>query len=296
MTDEAVFKAIYSAGKDFDRYNEQATKEVINLLNQARKDIIDVLANTQSDYTRYVNQNLKVEIDRTIGKLNETLKRRQAGFLETSWELGIEQVDTPFRALGIAGSFDSFKLDETILLKLKDFSATLITNLSAETLPKIDTAIKVGLLKGEPIINVARSIGTNLKDPSIFKSISERAIVIAQTEMNRVYNTATNDRYKMVEQYSPGLQKMWSNAGDSHVRKSHQRLNGQVVDVGKKFFDALTGIYIDRPGDPEAPASFTVRCRCRSIPFKQNWDIDWVKHGYKPYTAVKGRPKKYIFK
>src|SRR4030042_1563152 len=97
--------------------------------------------------------------------------------------------------------------------------------------------------------------------------------------MNRKYNTATNDRYKMVEQYSPGLQKMWSNAGDSHVRPSHQRLNGQVVDVGKKFFDALTGIYIDRPGDPAAPVKFTVRCRCRSIPFKQNWDIDWAHDG-----------------
>lgn len=294
MSDEAIFKAIVKAGSEFDKYDRQATKEVMALLNGARREVIDALTNTQSDYARYVNSGIKTEIERSISKLNENLKRRQNGFLESSWELGIEQVDSPFRVLGVAGGFDSFKLDETILLKLKDFSATLITNLSAETLPKIDTAIKVGLLKGESVINIARQIGTNLKDPSIFKSVAERSIVIAQTEMNRVYNTATNDRYKMVQNYVPGLKKMWSNAGDSHVRPSHQRLNGQVVDVGKKFYDSLTGISIDRPGDPEAPASFTVRCRCRSVPFKENWDINWDKHGYKPYSQSKGKEKVII--
>ena len=295
MSDEAIFKAIVSAGKDFDKYNEQATKEVIALLNQARREVIDVLTNTHSDYTRYVNSNLKVELERSIAKLSEALKRRQAGFLDTAWELGIEQVDTPFRVLGVAGSFDSFKLDETMLLKLKDFSGTLITNLSAETLPKIDSAIKVGLLKGDSVINIARQIGTNLKDPSIFKSISERAIVIAQTEMNRIYNTASDKRYEMVQNYVPGLETMWSTAGDGNVRPSHQRLNGQVVGVGKKFYDSITGVSIAYPGDPAAPASFTVRCRCRKIPFKQNWEIDWSKHGYNPYQQPKGKDKIFIF-
>lgn len=295
VSDEAVFKAIFGAGKDFDIYNDQSTKEVIALLNQARREIIDTLTNTQSDYTRYVNLNLKKELERSITKLSEALKRKQAGFLDQSWELGIEQVDTPFRVLGVAGSFDSFKLDETMLLKLKDFSGTLITNLSAETLPKIDSTIKVGLLKGDSVINIARQIGTNLKDPSIFKSISERAIVIAQTEMNRVYNTATDNRFDMVVNYVPTLEKMWSTAGDGNVRPSHQRLNGQVVAVGKKFYDSLTGVSILHPGDPEAPASFTVRCRCREIPFKQSWDINWGKHGYEPYAQSKGKEKIFIF-
>ncbi len=296
MSDEAIFKVIYSAGKDFDRYESKAVKEMLSLLNQARKDVIDVIASTESNYALYVNQNAKVRLEQAIKKLEINLKGKQLSFLDNAWELGIEQVDTPFRVLGVAGSFDSFVLDETMLRKLKDFSATLITNLTTEALPKIDSAIKIGMLKGDNFITIARQVGKNLTDPSIFKSVSERAIVIAQTEMGRVYNTANNERMKQVKGYVPGLMKMWSTAGDANVRPSHQRLNGQVVEPEGKFQDSLTGVSIDRPGDPAAPASFTIRCRCRAIPFKENWDIDWPKHGYNPYQQAKGKAKQLIFK
>jgi hypothetical protein len=57
-------------------------------------------------------------------------------------------------------------------------------------------------------------------------------------------------------------------------------MDGQTVDDSQKFFDARSGVYLDFPGDPDAPGKDTINCRCT--------------HGYEAKRDANGRliPKK----
>lgn len=281
MSDEKVFKAIKSVEKEFDRYEDLVAKETINLIEDARKEIVLRLSTTKSEYVSYVYQNTKADLERVISQLKEAYRRKQLGFLDESWKLGIESVDAPFRVTGITGMAQVY-LDEKILVNLKEFSADLITNLTSDALKQINMQLRMGSLAGDSVFTIAQKIGTNLTGPSIFKSIKARAEAITRTELNRIYNTAADARFKDIEERDPDVEEMWTSAGDSNVRPHHQAASGQVIKPSEKF---KVGDYMmDRPGDPAAPASETVHCRCKVIAYKSNWDINWEKHlGKQPY-------------
>lgn len=53
----------------------------------------------------------------------------------------------------------------------------------------------------------------------------------------------------------------WHTAGDKRVRHTHQGMNGQAVKYGEKFVSP-SGARLAYPGDPTAPASEVINCRC----------------------------------
>ena len=55
--------------------------------------------------------------------------------------------------------------------------------------------------------------------------------------------------------------KQWVSRKDARVRSTHQKLEGDRVDVGRPF--TVEGVKIRFPGDPLAPPSLTIGCRCR---------------------------------
>ena len=57
------------------------------------------------------------------------------------------------------------------------------------------------------------------------------------------------------------LRKTWITRKDSHVRDAHRLLHGKTVPVGDGF--AVDGSVLRFPGDPLAPPSLTMNCRCR---------------------------------
>lgn len=57
--------------------------------------------------------------------------------------------------------------------------------------------------------------------------------------------------------------KKWTTVGDHKVRSSHVKLNGQVVGLSDSF-QSVEGP-IRYPGDPNAPGSMTINCRCTPI-------------------------------
>ncbi|HEU5019683.1 MAG TPA: head morphogenesis protein [Pseudolabrys sp.] len=54
---------------------------------------------------------------------------------------------------------------------------------------------------------------------------------------------------------------VWHSAGDDRVRHTHRALNGQSVPHGQGF-RSPSGAFLRFPGDPEAPTSEIVGCRC----------------------------------
>ena len=83
-----------------------------------------------------------------------------------------------------------------------------------------------------------------------------RAERIARTESTAAYNYGALNSLAL-EGFT---HKMWNSTYDSRTRPEHAALDGQVVSLNSQFM--MDGYGIMFPGDPSAPASLVVNCRC----------------------------------
>jgi hypothetical protein len=75
--------------------------------------------------------------------------------------------------------------------------------------------------------------------------------------------TPTSKSVTEVIELGDGWKKLWISRGDSRVRELHRKLHGQPVKSGQAFWRwPLTGEEIRYPGDPTAPLSERINCRC----------------------------------
>ena len=87
--------------------------------------------------------------------------------------------------------------------------------------------------------------------------LSNRRRTIAEHEGQAAYNSGVYFGSKQVG----AISKTWVANRDLKVRSEHRLLNGETVDIGSPF--KVSGKEIRFPGDPLAPASLTINCRCR---------------------------------
>lgn len=115
--------------------------------------------------------------------------------------------------------------------------------------------------------------GTSLDKTSIDRMVSRyrersvafRAETIARTESlrsvnegnDRMYGQAIEDGTLRTDQ----LTRIWNTARDERVRGSHRSMHSQRREVEQDFVSG-NGALLRLPGDPSAPASETIRCRC----------------------------------
>lgn len=83
-----------------------------------------------------------------------------------------------------------------------------------------------------------------------------RAERIARTESTAAYNYGALNSLAL-EGFT---HKMWNSTYDSRTRPEHAALDGQVVSLNSQFM--MDGYGLMFPGDPSAPASLVVNCRC----------------------------------
>ena len=83
---------------------------------------------------------------------------------------------------------------------------------------------------------------------------------IARTEASRAWNTATLKAAQDMTGEDRPLVKQWRTRGDTRVRHSHDRVDGQLRMLDEPF--RVGGHDMMQPGDPSAPADETVNCRC----------------------------------
>lgn len=86
-----------------------------------------------------------------------------------------------------------------------------------------------------------------------------RADRIARTEST----TAQNDAAMQALQDEGWASKEWLATGDSRTRPEHAALNGQRRALTDPF--VIDGFELMYPGDPSAPASAVVNCRCAVV-------------------------------
>ncbi len=124
----------------------------------------------------------------------------------------------------------------------------------------------------DPSLRRAIRNGTPLRTDQIDRMVSRysermltfRANTIARTESLRALHLGNHQAYtQAIEQGVIGaddLRRKWVTAGDERVRGSHASLHGTIRGIQETF--PGFGGPLRFPGDPSAPASETINCRC----------------------------------
>lgn len=97
------------------------------------------------------------------------------------------------------------------------------------------------------------------------RALRFRAEAIARTEAMTALHQAQDESFRQAiaagQVRAQDVRKVWRSAGDGRVRDTHRALNRESVGMDQRFVSP-SGARLRFPGDPRAPASETVNCRC----------------------------------
>lgn len=95
------------------------------------------------------------------------------------------------------------------------------------------------------------------------RMVRYRAEVVARTEALRAVNSGVSEMFRQAEDTGliEELSQKWHTARDARVRGHHRSMHGQIREIGEPFISGQ-GNRLLYPGDPSAPASDVVQCRC----------------------------------
>lgn len=173
-------------------------------------------------------------------KLAPTMKRiLESGILRGVDELGIDPFDIP-----PDGNVMQFVQNKLFADSLKVNEVT-------------DAALRKTLMEGYDAGETTSEIAARIR--KVFSHADKaRSLRIARTETTGFFNYGTVVSYQ--ESGLP-LEKEWLSARDEKVRDSHAAMDGQRVELDG-LFQSGDGNFLAYPGDPDAPASEVVECRC----------------------------------
>jgi hypothetical protein len=254
--------------KDKNRAVKSGTKAMLEILGKLQDEVLHELG--QAAITEWDSYHLKQmlgSIENQIDNFKTKARSEAEGLLEESWGMGRNLVDVP---LSEAGIYTGFHLSTSVLDTLKDFTFHKIDGLSDAAWDRIQSELTLGVMGNKTPQEVAKAIGKNLKDPSVFGTIARRAETITKTEMGRTFSQAAELRMEQAADHIDGLEKMWRHVGHPKVpRLTHVAADGQHVPVNEPF--RIGGVEMMFPRDPAAPIEETINCGCDHIPFHVRW-------------------------
>lgn len=126
----------------------------------------------------------------------------------------------------------------------------------------IRNEISRGISNGYSYQDIARNIGNSM-NVDLNKSIR-----IARTEGHRVNQQSTYDGMSAAKNKGADIVKQWDATLDFKTRVSHQRVDGEIKELGESFSNGL-----QFPGDPGGPAAEVINCRCVLLQ-RAKWALD----------------------
>ena len=124
---------------------------------------------------------------------------------------------------------------------------------------KVENAITQGIIQGESVDQIAQRLVNELKTNNLTKMR-----MFARTAMTGAQNAGRQKQMEDAIKMGIDVRKQWIATLDDRTRDTHQRLDGQLVDVDKPFHVGTKhGTKTIRyPGDPSADPSLVYNCRC----------------------------------
>lgn len=143
----------------------------------------------------------------------------------------------------------------------------------------ISGEIAEGAGQGESIRTVADRVDRLLTEHSAGRW-PNRAVVVARTETLGALNAGRADAFTAVadELNDRRFDRMWLATADTRTRPSHREADGQRQPLGTRF--SVGGHDLDRPGDPLAPPSEVIQCRCSILLLRPGENVDLSNRQY----------------
>lgn len=140
---------------------------------------------------------------------------------------------------------------------LRARAATVAAQVSSTTYQAIARELGAGITAGESVPQLADRVKSVFADAS-----DNRATMIARSESGSASNTAQMEYARSLPQ---GIVagKSWLAVEDLRTRPTHRLADGQMRPLDMPFI--VGGVNMDRPGDPMAPPSETISCRCTTL-------------------------------
>jgi len=252
--------------KKANALEDSKVRGVISILNQARKDVVGTIAGTE--WESYRLKQMQTAIERAMQEFGDKYGIDLREAQRDLFNLGVDFVDLPLREIGIYVAIP--EIDATVLGIMQGYSSDLVQGLTRDAVRRINNELTMGLIGQKSPYDVMKSVGANLKDKSIFKSIAARAETITRNECGRVLEMASQARREKAAQVIPGLKKQWIHGQSSRIpRITHLAADGQIQDVDTPFL--VGGEKLMYPRDPGGSAKNTINCSCYSIPYHDNW-------------------------
>lgn len=133
----------------------------------------------------------------------------------------------------------------------------------------------IALLKKKITAQVSRGISTGMSYQQIAQQLAgqtnigyNNAIRIARTEGGRIRNQSAYDAALKAKEAGADIVLQWDAALDKRTRSSHQRIDGEIVELGEKFSNGLLF-----PCDPNGAAAEVINCRCAALQ-RARWALD----------------------
>lgn len=119
-----------------------------------------------------------------------------------------------------------------------------------------------GIASGLSYSEMVRNLRNATKAPMA------NARTIVRTEAGRIQESACMDAMVEAKKKGADILKQWCAVLDSHTRHSHQKVDGELREVNKKFSNGL--LY---PKDPGGSAGEVINCRCTTQQ-RARWALD----------------------
>lgn len=144
--------------------------------------------------------------------------------------------------------------DDELDAKIRSFlviRTDKITQINETIRRKLKEILEEGVAGGKTLAEIADDFR------SIYNMAASRSLMIARTETVGALNGGSEIYYE-----SEGVQKKeWLTARDEHVRESHRKMEGEIVQIKGAFSNGL-----DYPGDQKGEAGEVINCRCTVLP------------------------------
>lgn len=273
---ERFLARIQAIRAQIDLLPEAAVADVLAELNRTRRHVLAELLGVETGSfaaTRLgaLEARLRDAMDQFVARYGQAVAGPQAQL----FELGQNLAARPVVESGV--TFGVPQIPRRALEVAQSFQALLIRGLADEAIGQISQELRLGLLRGESVFEVAQKVAGSLSSGSTFGTIAARAEAITRTELGRIHAIAAQASLEETRRLVPDLQKIWQHSGNTgpYRRLGHVEAHDQVREVsatyrvrpapGKPFEDMLY------PRDPGASPSNTISCGCLSVPHRAAW-------------------------
>ena len=256
------------------KLEEQAVRRALTLLTEARRRIVARLAEVpEGAFLASWLPRMQAEVERAMRGYADQYGRFLDAQAREMLGLAARTVGVPLEAAGLVLRMPG--LDQNLLDILQGFRAGLITGVADDAIRAMTTELQLGVLGAMSPFQLQRRVAEILRTQpnaaGVFGTVASRAEAITRTELNRVFNMASEASNRQLvqaaEQTFPEWRprKRWLNSGDARVRPAHRRAE---LLAQRPLMDGGEFVLVDEKGqshkarhplDPRLPASLSVR-------------------------------------